>query len=203
MINIDTIISVTKLHKSRIHNIYVFGSRVYGTANDTSDYDILVIANTPHIESTFNNGQYNIHVMTIDRFLEGLRDHKIRNIECLMAPDEFIIQENKKIPYTLNTTGFIYSIVNASNSSFKKFKKKLETDRYIAFKSLYHSIRMVMYGQQILINGTITDWTAANDYYNEIFTFDVDSDDIIDYFNTIRKKLITELTSLNKNASKK
>ena len=55
MITLEEVVQKSGLHPSRIHNVYVFGSRIYGTASDKSDYDVLVIANTPYPEKELVN----------------------------------------------------------------------------------------------------------------------------------------------------
>lgn len=39
---LDTIIKASGIHPSRIFNIFLFGSRVYGTANSKSDWDVIM-----------------------------------------------------------------------------------------------------------------------------------------------------------------
>jgi predicted nucleotidyltransferase len=82
---IEDILKITNLHKDRVQNIYIFGSVVYGNNSEKSDTDILVISKTSFIEREFKDTDLNIHVMTMDKFLDGLNQHNIRNIECLMG----------------------------------------------------------------------------------------------------------------------
>jgi predicted nucleotidyltransferase len=41
---LDEIVKISGIHPSRVC-VYIFGSRVYGTSNDKSDWDIIMVAN--------------------------------------------------------------------------------------------------------------------------------------------------------------
>ena len=84
---IETIIEKSKIHPSRIFNIYLFGSVVYGTADKNSDYDVIMIANNSVESTEIRNGLFNIHIYTPDKFMEDLQWHRINNLECIYAPD--------------------------------------------------------------------------------------------------------------------
>jgi predicted nucleotidyltransferase len=174
---IEDILKITNLHKDRVQNIYIFGSVVYGNNSEKSDTDILVISKTSFIEREFKDTDLNIHVMTMDKFLDGLNQHNIRNIECLMGPDWSRIQERVVIPFKLDLNKLRHSVSHTNSNSWIKSKKKIQQgDYYIGLKSLYHSIRIVMFGIQIAKYSHIVDFTVANYIWIEmnerIFTWD-------------------------------
>jgi len=169
MKKIEDIIRVTGLHPNRILNIYAFGSRIYCNSNKDSDWDFIVIAKSSYPEREFNSGDMNVHVLTPDRFQEGLDQHNIRNIECLMAPSSAILQEKLKINFKINLNRLRHSISHTVSNSWVKAKKKiLQGDYYIGTKSLWHSMRIAMFGIQLSEHGRITDWSCANDIWKEI-----------------------------------
>jgi hypothetical protein len=52
-------------------------------------------------------------------------------------------------------------------------KKKLEDDEdYIAQKSLFHSMRMIMFGKQIVLHGKVINFEESNFLWDEIQTLD-------------------------------
>ena len=57
-----------------------------------------------------------------------------------------------------------------ANHSFVKAKKKIEVEKdyYVGWKSLFHSLRILVFGIQIAKEGCISDYSAANDYWHEI-----------------------------------
>lgn len=166
----NKVISASNLHPSRILNIFIFGSRVYGNASKDSDWDILIIANTPSPEVEIKDPKFNIHILSEDRFREGLKQHHIRALECIMAPEWAKIQENIKFDdFQLNMSSLRHSISHINSNSWVKAKKKLaQGDYYIGLKSLWHALRIVMFGSQIARWGYIKDWDCTNYIWDEL-----------------------------------
>ncbi len=94
MENIDKnkILEIIGLEDRKVKNIYLYGSRVYGTCRADSDYDILVTACSMLVNEEFYVDNYNIHVTTPDVFEDKLRQHDIHALECIFAPDYAKIQ---------------------------------------------------------------------------------------------------------------
>lgn len=168
MITIDNIIKESGLHKSRVHNIYVFGSRVYETHSDNSDWDIIVVANNSVESIEIKSDLYNIHIYTPKKFQEDLDWHMPKNIECYFAPSWAKLQERIKFDFTLDIKKLRHSTSHVSSNSWVKSKKKLEIgDYHIGIKSLFHSLRIPMFSTQLINTGHI-DFTSANFIWNKL-----------------------------------
>jgi len=169
---VDDIISASGFHPSRVFCVYIFGSRVYGTAQSNSDWDIIMIANNS-VDSTelpgLKKGMFNIHVYTPKKFQEDLDWHRINNLECIFAPDWAKLKEDRKWNFKLELPKLRHAISHISSNSWVKAKKKLEQgDYYIGIKSLFHSIRIPMFGVQIAVLGEIKDFTVANYIWDDL-----------------------------------
>lgn len=172
--NIQEIISHCGLHKSRVHNIYIFGSRVYGTHSDNSDWDIIIVANNSVESIEIKSDLYNIHIYTPKKFQEDLDWHMPKNIECYFSPDWAKLQENIKFNFTLDTKKLRHATSHVSSNSWVKCKKKLEQgDYYIGIKSLFHSLRIPIFSTQLINTGQI-DFTSANFIWNKLIGIDDD-----------------------------
>jgi len=168
MITIDNIIKESGLHKSRVHNIYVFGSRVYETHSDNSDWDIIVVANNSVESIEIKSDLYNIHIYTPKKFQEDLDWHMPKNIECYFAPSWAKLQERIKFDFTLDIKKLRHATSHVSSNSWVKSKKKLEIgDYHIGIKSLFHSLRIPMFSTQLINTGHI-DFTSANFIWNKL-----------------------------------
>lgn len=194
-------LSQTELMKYDI--VYPYGSRVYGTFNNNSDYDYICIGNQPE---EWQNGLINVHVYTFEHFQQMINEHHISALECLFLSEKLIIkQSNNKFDFKLNLQDLRHSISKKASHSFVKAKKKFESpyiftenslieerDRAIieererGKKSLFHSMRILQFGIQIAAHGKIIDYGSANDIYNEIFK--EDSVDWNDYFERWKKE---------------
>lgn len=161
---LDTVIKSSGIHPSRVFCVYIFGSQVYGTANKDSDWDIIMVANNSVESTELRKGLFNIHVYTPNKFQADLDWHRINNLECIYAPDWAKLKETIKWEFKFDTAKLRHSISHISSNSWVKAKKKLIVvdEYYIGIKSLFHSIRIPMFGTQIGSFGKITDFSCAN-----------------------------------------
>lgn len=195
MITKEEVILASGLHNSRVQNIYVFGSRCYGTASDKSDWDILIIAKTPYPEKELVVGNFNIHIVTLDRFLEQLKQFHIGRIECLMSP--IILQEEVKIAFEMKLDSLRHSISHICSNSWVKAKKKLEQgDYYIGIKSLFHSLRISMFGKQLVEHGKIVDWQCANSIWEKLQSKQWTWQELDAEFRLQRNNLLTQFRKI-------
>jgi predicted nucleotidyltransferase len=195
MITLEEIIKATNLHPTRIQNVYVFGSRIYGTASDKSDYDILLIANTPYPEKELVVDNLNIHILVLDRFLEQLKQHHIGKIECVLSP--FILKNSVEISLDIKIPSLRHSISHTCSNSWVKCKKKLEQgDYYIGIKSLFHSLRIAMFGIQLAEHGKIIDWTCANYIWDKLQSKQWTWEELDKEFRAERNKILTEFRKI-------
>ena len=174
-INIEEIVELTKLHPLKVRNIYLFGSRVYGTNNDSSDYDVLVTATNLLAKQQVFTDKYNIHVHVPSVFEDNLRAHDIISLECMWAPDFAKLQQ--KVDYSkkfvLDRSKLKAKILTQSHDAWHKAKMALnESDVLRGHKRIGHSFRILVFGLQILEHGMIVDFSANNKLYNEVSSSD-------------------------------
>jgi predicted nucleotidyltransferase len=162
----DTIIKASGIHPSRVFNVYIFGSQIYGTANDKSDWDIIMVANNSVESTELRRGLFNIHVYTPNKFKADLDWHRINNLECIFAPDWARLKEtiDFKKDFKLDLNKLRHATSHISSNSWVKCKKKLlvADEYYTGIKSLFHSLRIPMFATQIATTGKINDFTCAN-----------------------------------------
>ena len=170
--SLETIIQKARLHPSRVFNVYLFGSRVYGTSNEQSDWDVIVVANNSVESTEIRNGLFNIHVYTPDKFKSDLDWHRPNNLECIFAPEWAKLKEtiDYKSKFKLDKSKLRHAFSHTSSNSWVKAKKKLNLhDEYlIGIKSLFHSIRIPMFGYQIATSGKIIDYSCANHIWDRL-----------------------------------
>jgi predicted nucleotidyltransferase len=169
--NLDLILKTSGIHPSRVFNVYLFGSRVYGTADNSSDWDVIMIANNSVDSTEIRKGLFNIHVYTPDKFKADLNWHRINNLECIWAPDSAKLKETIKFDdFKINKNKLRHALSHISSNSWVKCNKKLnvENEYYIGVKSLFHSIRIPMFGIQIAETGKIYDFSCANFIWDKI-----------------------------------
>lgn len=176
---VEDVIKASAVHPLKIKNITIYGSRIYGTSREQSDYDIIMVASNLNVHDeirTRHNGTLlNIHIITPDKFKEDLERPNIMNLECIFAPGWAKLQEKLALPYEINVKKLIKNILAQSFSSWQGGKLKIRKyDFPRGSKSIFHSLRMLMFATQIAEHGKIVDFSAANHLYSGI----VDSDEI-------------------------
>jgi predicted nucleotidyltransferase len=165
----DRIIQLTGLPEHKILNIYMYGSRVYGTYNENSDYDFLVLANSLEEKREVRDCLYNVHTIVPNMFYDDLNGHKMQNLECLFAPDFAKIQESREYSLEIDFDNLKKRALAQSYDSWHKGKYKLnEGDIYRGKKSMFHSIRILCFARQIVRYGKIKDFSEANKYWYQI-----------------------------------
>jgi len=167
------IIEKSEIHPLKTRNIYLYGSRVYGTHNEDSDYDVILVgANL--VERTEKNleidgKRLNVHIITPDAFKRSLENHDIMNLECYFSPYWVRLQEKEQIKFILNKKKLAKNIIAQSFNSWRGGKHRLnEGDNYRGLKSIFHSLKMLIFAIQIMENGKITNYSAANYLHKEI-----------------------------------
>ena len=167
---LNEIISRAKLNEKDLVAVYCYGSRVYGTFNNESDYDFIIITSNKTQEQ-FSDNLININFFTSEEHQSRLETHEISAIECQFAPADSILLEKKKFKFKLDKSKLRHSLSAKSSNSWVKAKKKLTVeDSYnlnVGRKSLFHSFRVLDFGMQLANNGKI-DFTSCNSLYKEI-----------------------------------
>lgn len=170
---LEDVIKASGLYPHKVHNVYLFGSRVYGTNGPDSDWDFIIVANNSvealEVKSETPGIKYNIHIYTPDKFKADLDWHRINNIECIFAPGWAKLKEDIKFNFVLDRKKLRHSISHASSHSWVKAKKKLELGEYhTGLKSFFHSIRMPMFASQLIRDGELTNFKISNFIWNRL-----------------------------------
>ena len=152
-------------------NKYMYGSRVYGTATETSDHDYIVVDDEqvePKIDIRSEEGDTTSY--SLAEFIKQAQEHEISVLECLCLPPEFILQLEIDIPFpAIDPTTLRNSFSKKASNSWVKAKKKLaEGDVLTAQKSLFHALRIPAYGCQLIRGSNIHCWGVSNRHLKRV-----------------------------------
>ena len=103
---VEEIAKSVNLDPSDILNVYCYGSRVYGTDDEESDDDFVVVHKGSSIKNPYNDqlsfkqnamssedGQIQVIRYSRSGFLAAIDDYEIGALECLFLPEDKIVQE--------------------------------------------------------------------------------------------------------------
>lgn len=179
--------------KEPILHVFPYGSRVYGTATEKSDYDyIVVVDSNEDIKYDYEKENMNVHVYSESVFKVLIKRHDIAILECIFS------KEND-YEFNLDLERLRRSVSAVASNSFVKCKKKLlpgpDFNPYVGKKSLFHSIRILGEGVQIAEHGRIVDFGASNHYLAEIMDID-EWDELRARYEPVVKELRKKLKKL-------
>ncbi|MFW6008825.1 MAG: hypothetical protein ACOCP8_06130 [archaeon] len=156
-----------------VYNIYCYGSKVYGTNNESSDDDYIIIKKQPEfkIDSIRNNSNtINATLYNLGGFKDKLFYQEINALECVWLKDNMKLEKfNITKDYKLRKNELRKSISSKASNSWVGSKKKFwNDDTYRAQKSVFHSLRIFDFGIQISKYGKIINYEKSI-FLNEDF----------------------------------
>ena len=156
-------------------NIYEYGSIVYGTyIEGKSDRDYIVIVpddyeiDIDQIEC--NNCHYNIFRASV--WQEKLNNNEVDAMEVFFMPKRHVVKETVYFQTKIDPSKIREQFSRTASNSWVKCKKKLIVEDSfnprVGKKSLWHSLRIIEFGTQILLTGKINDYSCMNHLYDAI-----------------------------------
>ncbi len=173
---------------------YRYGSRVYGCHKENADFDYIVVVKSHkelHYSVQFTGTD--ITVYSEPMFIKKIKEHEISVLECIF--------QNENDPYAkhfeLDLPTLRRAISAKSSNSFGKCKKKIvDGEVYIGKKSMFHSLRIILFGIQIARYGKIVDYTVANHFLDTIMKMEDDGNKIAKRFKPIFNAFKTSFRKL-------
>lgn len=182
--------------------LFQYGSRVYGTNSETSDYDFIAIIATKDraIESLdFPEHNLNVTLYTLEEFKLKLAEHEISVLEAYFSKP-LIISPDVVLDFHLNRPKLRAAISAKSQNSWVKAKKKYTVEKdyspYVGLKSLFHAFRIVEFGKQIAAHERIVDYGAMNYLWSELSDQNWDWPTLELTYKTRFNKICTEFRAL-------
>lgn len=159
-----------------MENQYCYGSIVYGTSDKESDIDLIFVVEDNDLKECLFAERYpcwphneDRQHYSISQFKQMIKDHDPCALECLFLPDDCKYEEYK-FDFKLDIEKLRRSFSQKSSNSWVKAKKKIDLHQEYkkGIKSLFHSLRLLDFGIQIVNHGRIKDYTSANHYWVKI-----------------------------------
>ena len=147
--------------KDDVLNIYSYGSQIYGTATNESDYDYIIVTKNAMLSSgafkqnAISNKDLTIQGVIYSRsgFIDAINNYEIGAIECLSLNDNQIIQ--KKWPFKIqkwNTNEMIRKIISKASNSWYIADEQAKTghkDR--AKRGVFHVLKRDTHSNKLLM----------------------------------------------------
>lgn len=184
-------------------NVFCYGSRLYGTATNESDTDFIILVEDREGQADFplqvqrEDGTLDLTIHNQTSFQRGLDEHEISVMEAYCGEGK----HGSTLPWISHSI-LRSSISEAASHAWVKGKKKLtvekDYDPYAGKKSIFHAIRILMFGTYLANHGTIR-FYEANRYWDVI----KDLPDDWDTIHKMMKPIYNEVSSKFKKAAPK
>lgn len=169
-----------KLHIdiNKIFNIYPYGSKIYGTADEFSDDDFVIVFKSALLDNgAFKNNAISSDDRTIQGvcysrsgFIDAINNYQITALECIFLPEDKIIKKSFDFKIQkFDKKELSKKIITTASSSWHNadLSYKDENIEY-AKKNTYHAIRILNFGIQIKETGRIENYSDSNHIKKEI-----------------------------------
>jgi predicted nucleotidyltransferase len=197
--DIDVLLNEIKIKNDDIINIYQFGSRVYGTNTEKSDWDFFIIVNDDF--PTEKNGYIEIEAENIDAnvyristYFEKLKNNELQALMCQFLPEEKIWMEKKKFSFEILYPRLKISVLKEASRHLHSLAPRFAKEKnfYQENKMKLQSIRDLLFGIQIVKFGKILDYSEANKF-KEYEKIEILYDELcLEFSNLIEPKSIEE-----------
>ena len=175
--------------------VYKYGSRVYKCATKESDWDYIVVVESPYEDLKYSviKDNVNLTVYSEQNFIEEIKNHHISVLECIFQKTNDMFKKH----FELDSEKLRRAISSVASNSYVKCKKKIrDGEVYIGKKSLFHSIRILMFGIQIAKYGKIVNYEEANNYHKIIFEMGDDWSELDKEFKPVYNALKSKFKRL-------
>ena len=181
--------------------IYPYGSQIYGTANQFSDHDYVIVTKSTLESGAFKNNaisneDYTVQGVVYSRsgFIHAINEYEIGAMECLsLEPEQIIL---KKWPFKITKwveKDMVKKIIHKASASRHIADKNAKHDhREQAKKGMFHALRILYFGLQLREHHKIVDFGECNKLYKQMMEIDAEEFDTRDWyahFDTLKEKL--------------
>jgi predicted nucleotidyltransferase len=197
-VSAEQLIQQLNLDDNRVVNIYQFGSRVYGTSNDKSDYDVSIVldGSFPNKKNTLKyDNDFDVNFYSRAEFLQKMDEHYMNILEHLYLPQQYILLHRHDFAndMKLDLKKLAKAVPDTVQECMTNAKTLFNQNQMLkGKKKAFHAIRFIMLATQLAEHGRITDYTVANEEFSKLMKKKFSNvDEFEQYVNKIVRPLVT------------
>jgi hypothetical protein len=191
--------------RENILAIFRYGSRVYGTADNQSDHDYIIVTKGATLmggafraSSPLTSKDWMMQGVLYSRggFIDAINNYEIAALECLSLKDEDVIMCEWDFKISKwDEKEMVKSIIKKASNSRHIADQQAKTG-YIerAKKGMFHALRILHFGLQLKEHKKIVNFEACNEMYFKFRGVDPDDFDTRNYYKEF-DRLLSELRS--------
>ena len=162
-----------------ILNIYPYGSRVYLSNDEYSDYDYIIV----YKKSLLPSGSFKDNaISSVDKeiqgscyskggFLDAINNYQMPVLECLFLTEDMIVKKTFDFKISkFEEKEFIKKVISLASSSWHNAILSYKDDNFeYVSKNIYHALRILDFGIQIKEIGIISNFSSMNKIKLQIY----------------------------------
>jgi hypothetical protein len=196
----EEICEALDLDYTKVLNVYPYGSKIYGTDDEYSDSDHIIVFKSSLLPSgafkdnAISSNDREIQGVCYSRsgFIDAINNYDITALECIFLPEDKVIQKKMNFGITkYNEKEFAKKIITKASSSwhFAILANKDDNVESCA-KNVFHALRILDFGIQIKEHQKIVNYSSMNEIKDKIYDAEtINYFDPYDYY-----KLFLELS---------
>ena len=186
-------------------NVYEYGSHIYGTADEKSDRDFIIVTKGSMLKSgAFKQNAISSQNRTIQGvlysrsgFQDAINNYDISAHECLSLPIDRVIQS--KWPFKIqkwDNREMAKKIISKASNSWHIADMQARDDwKHTAKKGIFHALRILHFGLQLKEHQKIVDFSGCNWIWEDFKLIEGEDFDTRDYIKQ-RDELIQKLKNV-------
>jgi predicted nucleotidyltransferase len=184
---------------TQVLNIYPYGSKIYGTANENSDDDHIIVYKSSLLPSgsfkdnAISSNDRKIQGVCYSRggFIDAINNYQITALECISLPEDMIIQ--KKMNFGMvkfDKKEMARNIITTASSSWHFSTLAYRDNHYESCaKNIFHALRILDFGIQIKEHHRIVDYSSMNKVKESIYDCPPNPRDYYETFLALSDKI--------------
>jgi predicted nucleotidyltransferase len=166
-----------ELKQTKLLNVYLFGSRLFGTATEKSDFDFLIICDDYNGDFVLNRNEepsIDLSIMSSKTFKQKVLNLSYHELITIWFPKEYIFLELlpgiEILNHEIDTSKLRSTLSLQAKQVWERSKEKFEMKDYQrGKKGITHALRIFELGSQIAKDGIISDFSLANEFHFLMF----------------------------------
>lgn len=199
----EEICKALNIDYSKVLNIYPYGSKVYGTDDEYSDSDYVIVFKSSFLPSgAFKDNAISSYDRKIQGtcysrsgFIDAINNYEISALECIFLPEDKIVQKKMNFAITkYNAKELAKKIIIKASSSWH-FATLANKDGHVesCAKNVFHALRILDFGIQVKEHQKIINYSSMNEIRNKIYDAETinyfDPYDYYDMFIELSEKI--------------
>lgn len=163
--------------ESEVLNLYLLGSRLWGTHHEGSDYDVTaVLAESARISTSrhTHSGSFDVQLVPLAAFRELLSANDAHAVLCAALPWTHVLQERQPLEPRLNPVRFVASVEELVQKVCSRARHDVVEKGHVqrAQKAMLHGLRMLDLARQLLSASDTDeiDWRCGQKFQHVVYS---------------------------------